>query len=135
MPNTFSGKGNLADSPTLKHVTIRGEARTVADMRVFFDEFGQNDDGDIVQKGGFFMGVSIWGKKGEDAARLLRKGARVRVDGRLEQFNYKDKETGELTPAFQIIADDINLALSRVESITFTAKRFNPEQTSEQASA
>jgi single-strand DNA-binding protein len=126
MPNTFSGKGNLADSPSLKTIMVKGEARTVAEMRVFFDEFSYNEQGDIEQDGGFFMSVSLWGKKGEEAARLLRKGARVKVDGRLQQFLYKDKDTGKELPAFQIAADDINLSLSRVEKVEFRAKREQP---------
>ena len=123
MPNTFSGKGNLTDSPTLKNIMVKGEHRAVAEMRVFFDEFSQNEQGEIEQDGGFFMSVSIWGKKGEDAARHLRKGARVKVDGTLKQFMYKEKETGKELPAFQILADDINLSLSRVDKVEFRAKR------------
>ena len=123
MPNTFSGKGNLADSPTLKNVMVKGELQTVAEMRVFFDEFSHNEQGEIVQDGGFSMSVSIWRKKGEDAARLLRKGARVKVDGTLKKFMYKDKETGKELPDFQILADDINLSLTRVDKVEFRAKR------------
>ena len=123
MPNTFSGKGNLADSPTLKTVMVQGEPRNVADMRVFFDEFGVNQHGEIEQSGGFYMSVSLWGKKGEEAQKHLRKGARVKVDGRLQQFMFKDKETGKDFPAFQVVADDINLSLSRIEEIRFRPKR------------
>ncbi len=123
MPNEFTGKGNLADSPTLKTVMVKGEPRNVADMRVFFDEFYVNEDGQIEQQGGFFMGVSLWDKKGEEAQRLLRKGARVKVDGRLQQFMAKDKETGKEYPAFQVVADDINLSLTRIDEIRFKPKR------------
>lgn len=123
MPNTFSGKGNLADSPTLKTVMVKGEPRNVVDMRVFFDEYGVNEEGEIEQKGGFYMSVSLWDKKGEDAQKHLRKGARVKVDGRLQQFMYTDKETGKEFPAYQVIADDINLSLSRIEEIRFRPKR------------
>ena len=128
MPNTFSGKGNLVDSPTLKTVPVNGKPRSVADMRIFFDEYGVNEDGEIEQTGGFYMSVSLWDKKGEEAQKHLRKGARVKVDGRLQQFMYKDKETGKELPAFQVIADDINLSLSRVEEI-----RFRPKRTQQQA--
>ncbi len=135
MPNTFSGKGNLADSPSLKTIMVNGEARTVAEMRVFFDEFSHNEQGEIEQDGGFFMSVSLWAKKGEDAARHLRKGARVKVDGRLQQFLYKDKDTGKELPAFQVIADDINLSLSRVEKVEFRAKREQPVEQGNQHAA
>ena len=51
MPNKFLGKGNLADAPTLKTVRINGEDRKVAEMRVFFDEYSRNADGDFEQDG------------------------------------------------------------------------------------
>ena len=124
MPNTFHGKGNLADAPTLKTVNLNGEDRKVAEMRVMFDEYFYDETKkEYVQDGGFFMGVSIWDQRGEDAARLLRKGCRVSVDGKLRQFMYAVDGTDQKVPGFQVLADDINLSMGRIESATFKAKR------------
>src|ERR1035437_4212321 len=119
MPNTFHGKGNLADAPTLKTVNLNGEDRKVAEMRVMFDEYFYDETKkEYVQDGGFFMGVSIWDQRGEDAARLLRKGCRVSVDGKLRQFMYAVDGTDQKVPGFQVLADDINLSMGRIESAT-----------------
>lgn len=124
MPNRFCGKGNLAEAPTLKHVVIKGEDRQVAEMRVFFDEYAYDQDKEqYVQDGGFWMGVSIWDKKAEDAARVLRKGCRVSVEGTLRQFLYAVDGAAEKVPGFQVLADDIALTLGRVESANYRPKR------------
>lgn len=127
MPNRFSGKGNLADAPTLKTVRINNEDRKVAEMRVFFDEYSRNADGDFEQDGGIWLGVSIWGARAEAASRLLRRGARVSVEGQLRQFLYSVEGASEKVPGFQVLADDILLSMSRIESVTFTPKRQTEE--------
>ena len=128
MPNSFSGTGNLAEAPSLKHVAIGGEDRPVANLRVFFDEYRRNDDGEFEQNGGLWLNVSVWGRLAEEAARLLRKGARVRVDGRLKLGNWIDKETGESTPTIEVEADDISAKLTRVESIQFRASKRQADE-------
>ena len=128
MPNSFTGTGNLAEAPSLKHVTIGGEDRAVANLRVFFDEYRRNDDGEFEQNGGLWLSVSVWGRLAEEAARLLRKGVRVRVDGRLKLGNWIDKDTGESTPTIEVEADDITAKLTRIESIQFRASRRNADE-------
>ena len=124
MPNTFSGKGNLADAPTLKRVTVKGEERSVAEMRVFFDEYAYDADSEqYAQKGGIWLQVSQWDRRGEDAARVLRKGARVRVEGSLRQFMYTPEGAAGEVPGFQVTADDVTLCLGRVEAVEFRAPR------------
>ena len=124
MTNTFHGKGNLADAPTLKTVVVNGKDRKVAEMRVMFDEYSYDDaTKEYVQDGGFWLGVSIWDQRGEDVARLLRKGVRVNVDGSLRQFMYTVEGTDIKVPGFQVVADDITLCMGRIESVTYKAKR------------
>jgi len=129
MSNVFQGKGNLAAAPTLKTVRIGGEDRKVAEMRVFFDEYQYDETaGEYTQSGGFWMAVSIWDKRGEEAARLLRQGMRIKVEGRLREFEYKVEGAEEKVPGFQIIADDITLCLNRIETITVKPKREAAEK-------
>ena len=47
MQNLFIGKGNLGDSPKLKHVAGRSGDFTVASMRVMFGRYGQTEDGGV----------------------------------------------------------------------------------------
>jgi len=131
MSNVFQGKGNLAAAPVLKTVRIGTDDRKVAEMRVFFDEYQYDEEsGEYTQSGGFWMAVSIWDKRGEEAARLLRQGMRVKVEGRLREFEYKVEGAEEKVPGFQIIADDITLCLNRIESIAAKPKREAAEKAS-----
>lgn len=121
--NQFGGTGNLADAPTLKTVQVNGEDRKVAEMRVFFDEYKPDGQGGFEQDGGFWLDISVWGKRGEQVAELLRKGARVNVTGRLEEDRWADKETGEERSKLRLVADDVYLSLSRIEAVQFRPKR------------
>lgn len=119
MSNVFVGTGNLGDAPTLKQVKVNGEDRAVAEWRVFFDEYSRDAQGDIQQTGGFWMTCSAWDRRAENVARLLRKGARVRVEGRIREETWKDKTSGEDRSEMRLAVDDVFLALSRIESVKF----------------
>lgn len=124
MPNSFVGKGNLGTSPTLKTIRVGNEDRKVAEMRVFFDEYQYDEASqEYTQSGGFWMQVSLWDKRGEEAARVLRQGMRIKVEGRLREFEYKVDGTEIKVPGFQIIGDEVTLCLNRLESITVKPKR------------
>lgn len=136
MPNHVIATGNLGDAPTLKHVPIAGDTRIVAEMRIFVDEYRRNEGGDYEQVGGFWANCSIWGSRAEHAAKLLRKGARVRVEGTLSIQTWIDKETDEEKSAIHINADDVFLSLARIESVEFRppqqrdgASEFPPDKT------
>ncbi len=122
MSNTFVGTGNLGAAPTLKHVLVNGEDRAVCELRVFFDEYSRDEHGELQQSGGFWLTGSIWDRRAEAAAKLLRKGARVSIEGRLREETWQDKTTGEEQSDFRLAVDDVFLALSRIESVQFKEK-------------
>lgn len=122
MSSHFAGRGNLGADPELKHVEIDGEPRAVVALRVYFDRPVPDGDGGFTDKGGFWLPVNLWGPKAETIAKLLRKGARVRVEGTLVQDTWDDRETGEPASRIEVQADSIDLDLARVEAITFRAK-------------
>ena len=128
MPNSFSGKGNLGTAPTLMTIRVGTEDRKVAEMRVFFDEY-QYDEGsqEYTQSGGFWMQVSLWDKRGEEAARVLRQGMRIKVEGRLREFEYKVEGTEHKVPGYQIIAEEVTMCLNRIESVAVKPKRETTE--------
>ena len=128
MPNSFSGKGNLGTAPTLKTIRVGTEDRKVAEMRVFFDEY-QYDEGsqEYTKSGGFWMKVSLWDKRGEEAARVLRQGMRIKVEGRLREFEYKVEGTEHKVPGYQIIAEEVTMCLNRIESVAVKPKRETTE--------
>lgn len=122
MSNEFRGTGNLGDNPSMKHVLVKGEDRTVTELRIFFDEYKPDGEGGFEQSGGFWLTASVWDRRAEQAAQLLRKGARVRVEGRLVEQEWTDRETGEARKSMQITADEVYLSLARVEEIKFKPK-------------
>ncbi len=125
MATRFIGKGNLGDAPTLKQVEVQGEKRPVAELRVYFDRLVSDGEDGFMDKGGFWLNVNYWGSRGENAARLLCKGARIRVEGTLVEHTWEDKDSGEERSRIELIADDITLDLGRVESFTLRPKSEN----------
>lgn len=121
MSNSFTARGNLAAAPELKTVTVNGENRQVAEMRMYCDRPVPDGDDGFKDKGGFWLNVSRWGAAAEHAARVLDKGFRVKVEGTLVQNSWE--KDGEKFSRLELSADDITLDLSRIESITQRARR------------
>lgn len=122
MQNIFIGKGNLADSPKLKNIAGKNGDFTVANMRVMFGRYGQTADGEIEQVGGFWREVEIYGTKAEACAKHLRKGARVLVVGEERDFMATNDDGNEVQ-VIKVVAEDVALQLSRIESIKLTPSR------------
>jgi single-strand DNA-binding protein len=123
MPNSYQGTGNLGERPALRSVQVNGAERKVAELRVFFDSYRPDGEGGLEQTGGHWLDVSLWDYKAEQAARLLRKGARVHVIGRLELDAWTDRETGEPREKLRLVAEDVLLSMARVKSVEFEARR------------
>jgi single-strand DNA-binding protein len=131
MSNVFVGKGNLGTAPTLKRVSVSGEDRSVCELRVFFDEYSRDAQGEIQQSGGFWLTCSAWDRQAESPAKLLRKGARVKIEGRLREETWQDKTSGEMKSEFRLAVDDVTLALSRIESVQYRGKATDSSQEDE----
>ena len=123
MQNLFIGKGNLGDSPTLKRIPRKnnsGEEFGVCSMRVYFGRYGVDQaTGEVGQIGGFWREVEIYGSKAEACAQFLRKGARVLVIGEERDFFAKDETTNAEVQVIKIVAEDVALQLTRIESFTY----------------
>jgi len=87
MSNEFRGTGNIADAPTLKTISVNGEDRKVAELRVFFDDYKPDEQGGFTQSGGFWLDVSVWGD--------------ARAEG-VEVFAFPDRAK---PPAAQLLGD------------------------------
>lgn len=118
MANRFEGRGNLAAPPELKHVQVDGEARAVAEMRIYFDRQVRDEDGNFADRGGFWLTANLWGPRAERAAALLQKGARVHVTGTLIQDTWEDRQTGEPRRAVELVADYVSLDFARIEGVS-----------------
>ena len=124
MSTHFLGSGNLGVAPVTRTVEARGEARAVTDMRVYFDRQVPQDDGSFVEEGGFWLTVTTWGRLAESCAKLLRKGMRVRVEGRLREHAW-DSDDGPRTE-LRLTADRVTLELAALESITVRTREPAP---------
>lgn len=130
-------RGNLTGDPVAKEVTVKGERRTVWEVRIFSDEYKKTGD-EFVQDDEACEGVdvTIWQEfVGQPVHDLLRKGARVEATGSLRVHRYKDRETGEPRASLQLTAEDVVLVLSRIEAISFKASRKQREALSQEIPA
>ncbi len=118
MGNKFNGEGNLGVDPELKRIEEKDDDQAVCNLRIYFDKPVPKKDGDgFDDKGGFWMNVEIWGKRGIRCHDKLKKGNRVTVDGSIIGKQWTDKESGEEQFSLVIRAKRVNPDLMTVESI------------------
>ena len=67
------------------------------------------DDGWGENKKTAWIGVTLWDKTAECAAKYVRKGDRLGITGRLTQDEWEDKETGKKQRKTKVTASDIHL--------------------------
>ena len=122
MQNVFIGKGNLGDYPNLKRIAKRNkpeEEFVVCSKRVLFARYGIDQaTGEVGQIVGFWREVEIYGNKAEACARFLKRGARVLVVGEERDFYAKDEDGNEVQ-VVKVVAEDVALQLTRIDSIVF----------------
>ncbi len=114
MGNKFSGEGNLGADPELRHNEGEHDDKAVCNLRIYFDKPVPVDDG-FEDKGGFWLNVEIWGKRGIACNALLQKGNRVTVDGSLIQKEWVDN--GEERSRIVLRAKRVSPDIMIVESI------------------
>ena len=96
--------GNLGADPELR-VTPGGQA--VLKLRLATTE-SYLDRSNTRQERTEWHRVTIWGKRGEGLAKILTKGDRIFVEGRLQTSSYE--KNGEKRYSTDIIANNILLA-------------------------
>src|SRR6266566_690256 len=67
----------------------------------------RNDDGSRSQESERHR-VIVWGMHAEKAARLLRKGSKIRVQGRMTYPTWKDKQSGATRYGAEIVAQTLD---------------------------
>jgi single-strand DNA-binding protein len=121
MANYFIGDGNLADTPKLTTIEADGEERVVANMRIHINRRRKNAQGEYEDRGGFWLNASCWNQKAREAARLLRKGALIRVEGELEERRWLDEEENERSGLVLNIREWALLPY-RIESVSWRSR-------------
>lgn len=127
MSNRFEGVGNLGQAPRLTQVTQQDAKVPVLDLRIYFERPVPGEgNGEYVDRGGFWLNVSLWGARAEQAASLLQKGTRVCVRGVLAEDRWTDTESGETRIALKLRADYLALDPLRLASIVEQETRHAP---------
>lgn len=115
MGNRFFGEGNLGADPELRQKEGEEDDKAVCNLRIFFDKPVPLEEGGFEDKGGYWMDVEIWGKRGIACSDLLHKGNRVTVEGSIMQKKWLDN--GEEKTRLAIRAKRVNPDIMIVESI------------------
>jgi single-strand DNA-binding protein len=102
--NVIKLAGILGASSELR-LTANGNA--VATLIVYTNYNLQNDDGSTRQESERHR-VVVWGLHAEKAARLLRKGSKVRVQGRMTYPTWTDKQSGATRYGAEIVAQTLD---------------------------
>src|SRR5215213_544885 len=102
--NVIKLAGVLGTAPELR-LTSGGNA--VATLIVYTNYIMRNEDGSRGQESERHR-VIVWGLHAEKAARLLRKGSKVRVQGRMTYPTWKDKQTGSTRYGAEIVAQTLD---------------------------
>ena len=103
--NTVTLVGNLTRDPELRFTQ---GGRAVASFGIAVNRRYQVN-GEWQEQTSFFN-VVAWGQLGENAAASLTKGARIIVNGRLEQREYTTRE-GDKRTAIEVVADELGPSL------------------------
>src|SRR5262249_36494610 len=101
--------GNLGQDPELKY-TQGGQA--VLSLRIATNDSYVNRAGERQERTEWHS-VTVWGKRGEALSKILSKGTKVFVEGRLQTRSWEDKNGGPKRYATEINASDIILLGSR----------------------
>jgi len=116
MSNEFRGTGNIGQAPTLRTVKVHGEDRSVVDLRVYFDRRIPMKDGSYDDDGGFWLTVSVWGSRADNAFKLFSKGMRIEVIGALRLETWENDN--EVRTEFRLTADKISIDPICLDSVT-----------------
>ena len=112
--NVIKLAGVLGTAPELR-LTANGNA--VATLIVYTNYTLRNDDGSRRQESDRHR-VIVWGLHAEKAARLLRKGSKIRVQGRMTYPTWKDKQTGATRYGAEIVAQTLDYQGANAEDET-----------------
>ena len=94
--------GNLGADPELR---MTGGGQAVLKLRLATSET-YLDRNKVRQERTDWHSIVVWGKRGEALSKILNKGSRLFVEGRLQTSSYDDKE-GHKRYRTEVIASDM----------------------------
>jgi single-strand DNA-binding protein len=102
--NIIKLAGVLGVAPELR---LTANGNSVATLIVYTNSILRNDDGSRRQESERHR-VIVWGMHAEKAARLLKKGSKVRIQGRMTELTWKDKQTHTTRYGAEIVAQTLD---------------------------
>lgn len=99
--------GNITSEPIIKSVS----GNNVANFSIASNHNRKKNDGTLIQEV-CFLEVEAWGSKADVAAKFLKRGDQVMVEGRLKQNSWED-DKGVKRYRFVILCEDIILLGSK----------------------
>ena len=116
--NTVSNQvqliGNLGQDP--EFVTF-SNGKGLCRFRIATNEFYRDRDGKSNQKTNWHT-VVCWGKSGETMAKILRKGHKVAINGKLSSRSY-ETDAGSKKYVTEIVASKYLLLSQKSEALPF----------------
>lgn len=97
--------GNLTRDPELRYTASGTPVATfvVATNRTYVDSTSNKVET------AEFTNVVAWAKLAEICSKILRKGSKVFIEGRLQTSKWTDKNTGQEAKRVEIVAEDMHL--------------------------
>lgn len=95
--------GNLGKDPEVKNF----KNNKMAKISLATTEFSKTSAGEL-KKETQWHSIVLWGKQAELAEKLLKKGSRVLVEGKIRNNSYEDKE-GNKRYVTDIVANELVL--------------------------
>ncbi len=102
--------GNLTRDPEVRYTT-GGTAVTDVSLAINRYRTDKNTNHRIEET--TFVEVTLWGRTAEIAGEYLGKGRPVLIEGRLQQDQWEDKETGQKRSKLKVVGESMQLLGSR----------------------
>lgn len=117
--------GNVLAAPTLKNITVKGEDRQIAELRIMSATYRRRQDGTLEQVDDktYPVQVTVWH---EDTANRvfdhIKVGASIVVNGDVYVSPWID-EDGAAQAGVRMDAQSVSLNLQRVDKIIYRARQ------------
>jgi len=98
--------GNLTRDPEVRYTT-GGTAVTDVSLAINRYRTDKNTNERIEET--TFVEVTLWGRTAEIAGEYLGKGRPVLIEGRLQQDQWEDKETGQKRSKLKVVGESMQL--------------------------
>ena len=102
--------GNLTRDPEVRYTT-GGTAVTDVSLAINRYRTDKNTNQRIEET--TFVEVTLWGRTAEIAGEYLGKGRSVLIEGRLQQDQWEDKETGQKRSKLKVVGESMQLLSGR----------------------